>query len=210
MARPSGGLLSHVQGSNVREPALVDPLSAVVARVAAGDFADKPVEAVNATGSGQKHERTLARNHFHPVVQAERDGFGTDGTVSGSAIHPDPRDPRCGTIQNDRVGYRGRSHQESGFDGGLDILQTSETAVALYIGNIGVYGNDIIATAAEFLEQQDAEAAGFPGDPDHRDSLLGQEVLDRFQRGILSGQGASARGDSFRADDPRGFSPNRQ
>ena len=58
----------------------------MVVGVAAGDFADEAVEAMDASGGGQEHEGAFSGNYFHSVVLAKCDGFRANGAASGGAV----------------------------------------------------------------------------------------------------------------------------
>jgi hypothetical protein len=66
----------------------------------------------------------------------------------------------------------------------LDVLQASEAAVSEDVRSVGIYRDHVIAAAAEFFEERDAEAAGLTGYPHHRNAFLGEEVVDYFERDI--------------------------
>jgi hypothetical protein len=52
------------------------------------------------------------------------------------------------------------------------------------VRSVGIYRDHVIAAAAEFFEERDAEAAGLTGYPHHRNAFLGEEVVDYFERDI--------------------------
>lgn len=158
----------------------------MVVRVAAGDFADEAVDAMDASGGGQEHEGALTGHDFNSPPLAKCNCFWADGTFPGGAVHPNQADTGFGAVGDDLVGNGGRGHEERGCDGGLDVLQASKATPAQHIGSVGIHRNNIVPATAEFFEERDAEIVGFAGDPDHRNSFLSQEVIDRFQRHSLS------------------------
>ena len=156
--------------------------------IAAGDLAEKTVEAVDASGRRQEHERALSGHNLNAPVAAEGDRPGTDGPTAGGAVHPHPTDPSFDTVADDRIGDGRRSHEERSIDRRVDVLQASEAVPTLYIGGVRIYRNDVVAAAAELFKELDAEASRFAGYPDRGNSLLSEEILNGFQRKTLSGQ----------------------
>ena len=71
--------------------------------VAAGEFADEAVEAVDGPALCQKHERALAGDYANPALEAELDGPTADCALSSSPMHPNARNASLGTITHDRV-----------------------------------------------------------------------------------------------------------
>jgi hypothetical protein len=70
-------------------------------------------------------------------------------------------------------------------------LHASKAAVSEYVGSVGIHGHHVVTAAAEFLEERNTEIAGLPGDPDHRNAFLSQEVVDYFERDTLGGHAPS-------------------
>ena len=156
--------------------------------IAAGDLAEKTVEAVDASGRGQEHERALSGHDLNAPVAAEGDRPRTDGPTASGTVHPHPTDARFDTVANNRIGNGRRSHEERSIDLRVDVLQASEAVPALHIGGVRIYRNDIVAAAAELFKELDAEAAGFAGYPDRRNSLLSKEILNGLKGKTLNGQ----------------------
>jgi hypothetical protein len=160
-------------------------LSAGSVGIAASDLADEAVKAMDGLGTGQEHVRTFSGHDLNPSLVAERDGFRANGAFAGGAVHPDATDSGLGTIGNYFFGHCGRGHQERSVDSWLDVLQASETSPSEHVGSVGIYGNHIVPTAAKLFKEGDADAAGFPRDPDHRYSFLSEEIVDCFERDSL-------------------------
>ena len=149
--------------------------------IAAGDLAEKTVEAVDASGRRQKHEGALSGDDLNAPVAAEGDRAGADRATAGGAVHPHSTDASGGTVANNRIGNGRRGHEERSIDRRLNVLQASEAVPTLHIGSVRIDRNDVVASAAEFFKELDAEAARFAGDPDHGNSLLSEEILNGFQ-----------------------------
>ena len=74
-----------------------------VLRVAAREFTDEAVEAMDAPALGQKHKRALPGDDANPALAAELDGLGTDCALPYTAMHPNARNAGLGTITHDGV-----------------------------------------------------------------------------------------------------------
>lgn len=156
--------------------------------IAAGDLAEKTMEAVDASGRRQKHEGALSGHNLNASVVAEGDRTGAGRATAGGAVHPHPMDPSFDTVADDRISDDRRGHEERSIDRRLNVLQASEAVPTLYIRGVRIYRNDVVAAAAELFKELDAEASRFTRDPDHGNSLLSEEILNGFQRKTLSGQ----------------------
>jgi len=149
--------------------------------IAAREFANEAVEAVESGTVRQKHEGALTGNDTDVTLAAELNRLRADGALSSRTMHPNARNASLGAVAHNLVRNLGRGHQERGLDGWLDILHASETAAFLEFRSVGIHGNHVIAAVREFLEHRDAETAGFAGDADQGDALLGEKVLDGFE-----------------------------
>jgi len=115
------------------------------------------------------------------LFSAERYRFLTDGAVARRPEHPNPSYVRLGAVVYDGFGGFRRSHQQGGFDGGLDVLHASEAWSALYLFSVRIYGNHVIPAPTQFFEELHTEICWVSGDPHYRNTLLGQEILDDLQ-----------------------------
>src|ERR1700758_4912357 len=107
---------------------------------------------MDSSARGKKLERTLTGDYVDPVRAAECDGSGADRACAHAPVHPDQADAGASAVGDYGFGdFRG-SDQEGCFNGRSHVFDAGEAGMAKYVGGMGIYENDVIAAAAEFLE----------------------------------------------------------
>lgn len=121
--------------------------------VMARQLPDCFMETMHHARIGQEHERAFSGHYLYSMVQAECDCPGADGALTGSTIHPDSRNARFGAVADGGFRYGWRGHSEYPIDRRVDAAHVCETGMAVDFRGAGIYGDDVIAAPAEFLEQ---------------------------------------------------------
>jgi len=57
-------------------------------------------------------------------------------------------------------------------------LHASEATASLHLRRVGIHGYNVIPTTTKFFKQLHTEIRWIPRDPRHRNTFLGQEILD--------------------------------
>ena len=60
-----------------------------VSWIAAGEFADEAVEAMDSAGLWQEHQGAFAGNDGNAALAANLDGVFADGALTSAPVHPD-------------------------------------------------------------------------------------------------------------------------
>ena len=133
--------------------------------------------------AGEEHERAFSGDEMNPMLAAELDGILSSGSVLADAIHPQPSNTDLCAIFEDAVGYVGRSHEECGFDARLDLTYMREAALALDFGREWIHGHDFVASLGQFAIEGGAEVFRIARQANHREALVGQELINGFASG---------------------------